>query len=406
MESLKPILLFVVLGGVGYGVYVALNHAPPPDSATSAGSDWNKTPAKADGSKPADARPAGSTSTAPFPTAPAWNSGGASDAAPQTAGAAKDSSTLAARADNALSGGLGSGLPFGVGSATAHPAPTDAPNPTVDISSAMPTTGENSGAKLDPNATPDGKPVDQVPTINNPNSTGSGLPTNVNSSAVPDAQMRHDYESSMRSGQTLLKQGKLVEALREFSRWYDHPAVSPEDQAILLDMLSQISGTVIYSREHWLAPPYVVRTGDTLETVAQQYQVPWQLLAKINGIENASGLIPGEKLKVVRGPFQAQLNRKQDTLTVFVDGLYAGRFKVQGAGEVMKPDGEYPVAKFPANHPSNTAHLPYISFGGDLHLTIADGPVAPNPGTLRISQHDMDDVFDILSERSQISIRR
>ncbi len=29
MESLKPLLLLVVLGGVGYGVYVALNQAPP-----------------------------------------------------------------------------------------------------------------------------------------------------------------------------------------------------------------------------------------------------------------------------------------------------------------------------------------------------------------------------------------
>ena len=31
MESLKPILLLVVLAGVGYGVYVALNHAPAPE---------------------------------------------------------------------------------------------------------------------------------------------------------------------------------------------------------------------------------------------------------------------------------------------------------------------------------------------------------------------------------------
>ena len=91
---------------------------------------------------------------------------------------------------------------------------------------------------------------------------------------------------------------------------------------------------VIYSREHWLAPPYVVTPGDTLETVAQQYQVPWQLLAKINGIDKPNGVIPGEKLKVVRGPFQAQLNRQRDTITLFADGLYAGRFKVQGEREV------------------------------------------------------------------------
>src|SRR5215831_9477586 len=41
VESLKPILLLVVLSGVGYGVYVALNHAPPPEAPANLAPEWN-----------------------------------------------------------------------------------------------------------------------------------------------------------------------------------------------------------------------------------------------------------------------------------------------------------------------------------------------------------------------------
>ena len=41
MESLKPILLLIVLSGVGYGVYVALNHAPAPEPTSGATTDGN-----------------------------------------------------------------------------------------------------------------------------------------------------------------------------------------------------------------------------------------------------------------------------------------------------------------------------------------------------------------------------
>src|SRR5204862_8062506 len=123
----------------------------------------------------------------------------------------------------------------------------------------------------------------------------------------PQIQARFEYEASMRAAQSLASQGKLIEALRELSRWYDHAAVPPEDQARLVDFLGQLAGTVIYSRKSFLAAPYLVRAGDSLESIAAQHQVPWQWLAKINGLDNPSNLMPGQQLKVVHGPFTAQL---------------------------------------------------------------------------------------------------
>ncbi len=149
-----------------------------------------------------------------------------------------------------------------------------------------------------------------------------------------------------------------------------------------------------------------MRAGDSLESIAQQYQVPWQLLAKINGIQNSNGLMPGEKLKIVHGPFQALLNVQQGWLALFVDGLYAGRFRVQTIGPLVKPDGAYPVAKFSTEQAGAGSQAPYISLGGDLHLRVPDDALPPGVTAVRISRQDMSDVFDMLSERSQVTIVR
>ncbi len=70
VESLKPLLLFVVLGGVGYGVYVALNQAPPPEPPSRVAPRWNKqTPAAGKTTRSrnaaATARPAPTTTSTP-----------------------------------------------------------------------------------------------------------------------------------------------------------------------------------------------------------------------------------------------------------------------------------------------------------------------------------------------------
>jgi len=199
----------------------------------------------------------------------------------------------------------------------------------------------------------------------------------------------------------------LIDALRELSRWYDHSAVPPEEQARLVDFLGQLAGTVIYSRKSFLARPYTVRAGDSLESIAAEYQVPWQLLAKVNGLDSPNNLMPGQELKVVHGPFSAKLSQDiagNAWLALFVGDLYAGRFQVQG--QWNKPDGTYPVVKFPSSQPGvNPTTGPYISLGGDLHLRVPDD-AHNGEQAMSISPQDMSDVFDILSERSQVTIRR
>src|SRR4029078_1834893 len=110
--------------------------------------------------------------------------------------------------------------------------------------------------------------------------------------------------------------------------WHGDESLSPTDTQKVETLLSQLAGTVIYSTEHQLEPARVVKPGETLDTISKEYNVPSQLLAKINGIQPTGPLQPGQQLKVVRGPFAAVVDLSRNELTLTIDERYAGKFHV------------------------------------------------------------------------------
>lgn len=144
--------------------------------------------------------------------------------------------------------------------------------------------------------------------------------------------------------QQSLERGELAQALEQLSSWHNDPSLAPADAQQVETLLSQLAGTVVYSTEHRLEPAHVVKPGETLETIAQEYNVPWQLLAKINGIAAANQVQPGQELKVVRGPFSAVVDLARNDLTLMVGGRYAGKFPISAPQGAMLPAGEWAVA--------------------------------------------------------------
>ena len=79
--------------------------------------------------------------------------------------------------------------------------------------------------------------------------------------------------------------GRYAEALAVLSAWYDDPTLGIEESQRLEELLGQLAGTVIYSQGDLLLPPHIVAPGETLPAIAATLAVPWQLLAKINGVD-------------------------------------------------------------------------------------------------------------------------
>jgi lipoprotein-anchoring transpeptidase ErfK/SrfK len=159
--------------------------------------------------------------------------------------------------------------------------------------------------------------------------------------------------------------------------------------------------------------------------------VPWQLLAKINGLAESEQLQPGQELKVVRGPFLATVSLGRRELTLSVGGLYAGRFPVGIGAERQNMEGDWevnhkltnptyygPDRQIDADDPSNPLGEHWIS----LTSAAPEGTVAPfgihgtydaqsinrgdARGYIRLAPKDAHDVYDILSIGSKVVIRR
>ncbi len=174
----------------------------------------------------------------------------------------------------------------------------------------------------------------------------------------------------------LVADGQFKQALMELSRSYNGQHTA-EQRKRMTDWLDALAGKVIYSTEHHLEPrPYIVKNGDTLEMLAAQWQVPPQLIRNVNRakIQDPDNLGTGTELKQVKGPFQAQLNIERNELTVFLNGLYAGRFAVQLESDQSIDHGMYSYEN------------------------------AKN--RIRLSQHDANDVNGILSDQSPVKIMR
>ncbi len=155
-----------------------------------------------------------------------------------------------------------------------------------------------------------------------------------------------------------LERGELTRAHTMLSSWYGDPSLSPIETEKVNELLSQLAGTVVYSTDHRLEPPYTVKPGDTLETIAQSYNVPWRLLAKINGVPTSNAIQAGQTLKVLRGPFNAVVNANQNELVLMIDGKYAGKFPVTLSGAAQS-EGNWRVEQKPVGGaPGLTASRP------------------------------------------------
>lgn len=232
-----------------------------------------------------------------------------------------------------------------------------------------------------------------------------------------------------------LDEGNFAEAQLALSVLYGSPDLPPDQAKQITELLDQLAGTVIYSRQHYLAPPYVTQTGDTIDTIAKRCNVPWQLLARINGLmppgsPNTNEAIKdqplptGKELKVLQGPFDAVIQLDKRELTLMVQNRYAARFRIGVGRDTQKLEGEYTVRNKAMNptyygpdgvtigpaDPKNPLGGAWIGLTDRIGIHgAADSPnvVRDNErGTISVSDRDLQDLYGILSVGSRVTIVR
>lgn len=358
-----------------------------------------------------NAPPVGMTPIAPAATLPA--AGTPQDSTP--------ANTLPiGSTDSAAAGGLAP-----PSSAPANPAISPA-SPSVAQQNALRSPAPSAAAapETDRYGLPISSPSQPVPVPTPLGASPVSSPIQSSSPAATTAAAGATFAASWPAIQAALDRGDLKQAHQLLSKWHGDESLAPAESEKVESLLGQLAGTVIYSPEHQLEPARVVKPGETLDSIAKEYNVPTALLAKINSITSPEQLRPGQPLKVVRGPFTAIVDLHRSELTLEVDGRYAGTFAVAVPPGVNVTEGQWTVdqklggarpvtaAAYTATPAAadrtivlRSAANPGGTPGGPI-LTIASGAAAPGASALRVAPQDAEDLSDILSIGSRVTVRR
>ena len=247
-----------------------------------------------------------------------------------------------------------------------------------------------------------------------------GGSADLSSSSIKSSASK-SYENAKDLAMEQIDRGNLKDALATLSMFYNASEITTEQRQDLLDLLDALSREVVFSRRHFLDMAYVVAPGETLEQVAKRYKLPSEILARINAIDTTSQLRSGEKLKVIPGPFRAEVDLAKNELTIFLGDLYAGRYPVAFGDEPSPQAGVFQVidkqknrnyygngVQIQATDPRNPFGGYWIDLGQELciHGSSNSGPTDSKLGCISLSPMDANDVFGMLSRGSQVTIRR
>jgi len=403
VNTLKSLVVLAVLGVIGYAVYLGL------------GGQLNISLAPGDGSDPTQGGGLWKEDSAPMPLEP-----------PQAPLATPNSSaTSVATSTTPSKSAAQAGYRQEIKPSAYAPPAAKSTAPTADAKAAHP--AQASVSNESPSAY---SPATSNKTVANPK-TPSAYHTPSASAAVPKSETKSPtvdslskldsektaeamtpFRATMKEMQKHITAGHPEDALLPLSIMHGDEQLSAAERSELLTALDQIAGTVIYSREHLMEPAHIVKPGERLEDIASSYNVTAGLLAKINGISDPAALKPNDKLKVIRGPFSAVVNAKKNELTLFVRSRYAGRFQIQIGPQL--PAGQMTVVSRTRNHSQHDNHA-WIGLEGQTTTASPSGIVgktnptataAASPANVVVSPRDADDLFDILSQGSTVTIIR
>lgn len=227
------------------------------------------------------------------------------------------------------------------------------------------------------------------------------------------------YENAKSVASDQAAKGQLKDALATLSVFYNSAELTEAQRSDLVDFLDALAAQVIYSTEHYLDLPYTSASGETLDQIARRYQIPTEVLARINGLEPTAVINAGTKLKVIPGPFRAEVDLKRNELTLFLGELYASRFPISTGSDPNPQPGSYSVVAkdrnrnyYGAGAPimATDANNPYggylIDLGNQISIHGSSSSSNDKLGCISLSPADVADVYGMLSSGSQVTIKR
>jgi len=235
---------------------------------------------------------------------------------------ANDASKDVAVSTNAPAGGATAAA------VAAKPATPPAPKVTGQISlpgSAKPVVTQQPGAAAGTQvAVNDGKavvPPTSVPptgapagTLPTPAAPAYRPPVVSNLPAVSVGTALADGKAKIDAGDLLAGRTILNEAL-------SNNQFSDADAQKAKELMALANETLVFSPRRFTNDPvtgsHTVANGERPMKIASTYAVTWELLGRVNGIQDARRIRVGQTLKTVKGPFHAVVSKSRFTMDIY-----------------------------------------------------------------------------------------
>lgn len=251
---------------------------------------------------------------------------------------------------------------------------------------------------------------------------------------------------NLEEGMQLLDNGQMVAARQHLSNVLRSGALSDNETAQARGVLTDISDTLVFAPAiatgDQYSIEYIIRSGDTLSGIVHKMGllVDWRFIQRINGIKQASGIRPGQNLKLITGPFHAVVHKDSFRIDLYLgdgdeqvfvrsyrvglgeyDSTPVGLFKVRQHSKLVNPTWINPRTRefYSADNPENPIGERWIGLQGieertkdltglGIHGTIEPRTVGmqSSMGCIRMHAQDVTQVYEMLCEGvSTIEIR-
>jgi LysM repeat protein len=263
---------------------------------------------------------------------------------------------------------------------------------------------------------------------------------------LPPTASISEIRALIDEGDRAMARNEPVRARELYSRALLDPRAARSDQEVLRTKLTALGRQLVFSPDVTPGDPYaelyVVQPGDSLVRIARRREltVDWRFIQRINGIGDPNTIRAGQKLKLVRGPFNAVVHKSDYRLDLFLgppdlpdQWLFVRSFRVGLGADDATPTGTFVVKKnsklinpawtnpltgerFAADDPKNPVGEHWIGWQGlgdsaihtgfGIHGTIEPDSIGQSRsmGCVRMLADDVALVYELLAE--EISVIR
>ena len=262
----------------------------------------------------------------------------------------------------------------------------------------------------------------------------------------PPGPNRTRAQQRVESGLDLLARNKPLEARRALSRALLSGSLDEFESDRTREQLRALNERLVFSPEIVENDPYtqayIVQPNEFLSTIVkdQGLAVDWRFILRINGIREARNVRAGQRLKLIRGPFHAVIDKSEYRLDLYLGRapnlLYVasypvglgefnstptGLFQVRVNSKLIDPGWTNPRTRqyYASEDPQNPIGERWIGLQGvdehnrdlvgyGIHGTIQPESIGrqSSMGCIRMLPEDVEIVFEVLVEgASTIEIR-